>query len=87
MYLYYARFFLIQATGEFIMEPLPSSNPHSKLFSIEPMKCTVEAGTFKTVTITFHPPDDDRSPQAYQVDTNVSYHNNTLAISSALQSC
>lgn len=36
------------------------------------MKSTVEAGTFKTVTITFHPPDDDKSPQAYEVDTNVS---------------
>jgi hypothetical protein len=36
------------------------------------MKSTVEAGSFKTVTITFHPPDDNKSPQAYEVDTNVS---------------
>ena len=59
-------------TGEFSIEPLPASNPHSKLFTIEPMKSTVEAGTFKTVTITFHPPDHDKSPQAYEIDTNVS---------------
>lgn len=64
-------FLLQQATGDFSIEPLPTSNPHSKLFTIEPLKSNVEAGATKTVTITFHVP-RDCSPKTYEADTNVS---------------
>ena len=80
----YNFFFHFQATGEFVIDPLPASNPHSKLFTIEPMKCTVEAGTFKTVTITFCPPENDKSPNDYEVDTKVSEEINIAYIDEIL---
>jgi hypothetical protein len=46
-------------TGDFSVEPLPSSNPLAKTFSFEPAKSSVEAGTTKTLTISFHPPKTD----------------------------
>ena len=60
-----------QGTGEFIIDPLPPSNPHSKAFTIDPLKSSVEAGTSKIVTITFHPPKDG-STRTFEIDTNVS---------------
>lgn len=36
------------------------------------MKSSVEAGSTKTVTITFYPPKDGSTQQVYEADTNVS---------------
>ena len=64
-------FFCPQATGEFSIEALPSSNPHAKLFSINPMKSSVDAGGNKTINITFSLP-KDTSTHTIEANTNVS---------------
>lgn len=62
----------MQASGDYSIEALPSSNPHSKLFSINPIKSTVEAGTSKTVEFTFTPPKDMAAQTVMEASTNVS---------------
>ncbi|CAI8016934.1 Cilia- and flagella-associated protein 74, partial [Geodia barretti] len=58
-------------TGDFTIEAIPPSNPHSKTFTFDPTKGTVEAGSTKTVAISFHPPQSAVKDGIIQANTNI----------------